>query len=76
MFSPNPLVLTVTEGSPFDFQVVLYQASGGQLLFLNEDSDPGFFGTFEQLQGPWDYAAVAGLVSGHHSAQPQGIPKH
>jgi len=63
MFSPSPLVMTVVEGSPFDFQVVLYQASGGQLLFLNEDNDPGFFGSLQQQGSLTDLLATSKVAA-------------
>jgi hypothetical protein len=45
--TPNPLDVTVG-GAPTDFDVVIYQASGGELFWLNEDIDSVFFGSFQQ----------------------------
>jgi hypothetical protein len=43
-----PLAISVVSGSPVDFSVVIYQASGGQLFWLDEDSSDLFFGPLEQ----------------------------
>jgi hypothetical protein len=43
-----PLAISVVSGSPFDFSVVIYQASGGQLFWLDEDGSDVFFGPLEQ----------------------------
>jgi len=37
--TPNPLAITVGDNSAVPFNVVIYQASGGQLFWLNEDYD-------------------------------------
>jgi hypothetical protein len=42
-----PLAITVA-GSENDFQVVIYQASGGQLFWLDEDSGSVFLGLLQQ----------------------------
>jgi len=45
--TPNPL--TVTVGSKtFDYDVVIYQASGNQLFWLDVDSTDSFLGPIEQ----------------------------
>ncbi len=51
MFAPNPLVITVPAGSPNDFQVIIYQTSGGLLFWLDEDSESLFLGPL-QREGP------------------------
>ena len=38
----------ITVGAPVDFNVVIYQASGGQLLWLDEDSNDLFLGSLQQ----------------------------
>jgi hypothetical protein len=47
--TPNPLVMTVG-GTTTDFTVAIYQASGGQLFWLDEDALSGmaFMGTLQQ----------------------------
>ena len=45
--TPNPLAITVS-GSTTDFDVVIYQASGGQLFWLNEDPTSVFLGLLQQ----------------------------
>jgi hypothetical protein len=45
---PNPLNITINKvTTPFD--VAIYQASGGELFWLNEDASSVFFGTLQQL---------------------------
>jgi hypothetical protein len=46
--TPNPLVITVA-GSPNDFDVVMYQANGQQLFWLDEDFTSVFLGSFQQF---------------------------
>ena len=43
----NPLILTVAQ-DPVDFDVVIYQASGTQLFWLNEDDYSIFLGPIQQ----------------------------
>ena len=43
-----PLTITVGSGSPVDFTVVIYQASGGQLFWVDEDDLWLFGGPLEQ----------------------------
>ena len=43
-----PLAISAVSGSPVDFSVVIYQASGGQLFWLDEDGSDLFFGPLEQ----------------------------
>jgi hypothetical protein len=44
---PNPLATTI-DGAPFSFDLVIYQASGGQLVWLNVDGDSVFLGPLEK----------------------------
>ncbi|MGA7559612.1 MAG: hypothetical protein WCF61_14190 [Terriglobales bacterium] len=44
----NPLVITVVPASPVDLRVVIYQASGGQLFWLDKDTFSVFLGPIEQ----------------------------
>jgi hypothetical protein len=46
-----PLVVTTGVGSPLDSSVIIYQASGGQLLWMSEDANDLFLGSLQQ-QGP------------------------
>jgi len=48
MFLPSPLVVTVGGGTPNNFLAVIYQANGGQLFWLEEDSISLFLGSLEQ----------------------------
>ncbi|MGA2964713.1 MAG: hypothetical protein ABSD64_00765, partial [Terriglobales bacterium] len=43
-----PLVIDAGAGSPVDLSVVIYQASGGELFWLSEDSNDLFFGSLQQ----------------------------
>jgi hypothetical protein len=43
-----PLAVTVGTDSPVDLSVVIYQASGGQLFWLDEDSSDLFLGSLQQ----------------------------
>lgn len=47
---PNPFVITLPPSSPFDFNVAIYQASGGLLFWLDEDNsgEQMFFGSLQQ----------------------------
>ncbi len=47
--TPNPLQVTLKGGIVEDFDVVVYQASGTELFWLNEDSSTEFFGPMLQL---------------------------
>jgi len=47
LYTPNPLVVSVTGSSEF-FDGVIYQASGGQLFWLDEDEETLFLGPLEQ----------------------------
>lgn len=44
----NPLQLTVS-GTAKDFDVVMYQANGGQLIWVDEDPSDVFLGTLQQF---------------------------
>jgi len=48
MFDENFFVITVVPDTPLDFDVVVYQASGTQAYWLNEDEDSIFLGPLEQ----------------------------
>jgi hypothetical protein len=53
--TPNPLQVTLKGGIVEDFDVVVYQASGTELFWLNEDSTTEFFGPllqFGSFSGP------------------------
>jgi hypothetical protein len=43
-----PLAVSAGAGSPVDLSVVIYQASGGELFWLSEDSNDLFFGSLQQ----------------------------
>jgi hypothetical protein len=47
-YTVTPLVITAVAGSPVDFQVAIYQASGGQLLWVDEDDSSLFLGSLQQ----------------------------
>jgi hypothetical protein len=55
MLSPNSFDITIGTGTPNAFDVVLYQANGQELLWINEDASSVFFGSL-QVQG-----SLAGL---------------
>jgi hypothetical protein len=57
-----PLNITAVAGSPVDFQVVIYQASGGQLFWMDEDNLSLFLGPLEQQ----------GSLTGLHAAKRAG----
>ena len=44
----NPLTITI-KGVPQEFDVVMYQANGDQIFWLNEDPASVFFGTWQQF---------------------------
>ena len=69
LFTPNYLLVTVAGSSGF-FDVVIYQASGGQLFWLNEDEDTLFLGPLEQ-QG-----SLAGVPGVKRSAAKSAKPKY
>jgi hypothetical protein len=48
MPSPTPMAITIVGGEPVDFTVVVYQASGEQLFWLDEDTDSLWLGPLEQ----------------------------
>jgi hypothetical protein len=43
-----PLAITLSGGSAVPFATVIYQASGGQLFWINEDEASLFLGTLQQ----------------------------
>lgn len=47
-YTMNPVAIQISGGTPQDFTVVVYQADGGQLFWLNEDSDSLWLGPLEQ----------------------------
>jgi len=65
----NQLVLTVG-GTQFGFNVVLYQANGGQLFWIEEDVFAGFLGPLEQ-QG-----SLSGLPAARLAEKTQTKHKH
>jgi hypothetical protein len=69
MFTPNPFVITAVADSPVDFQVVIYQANGGQLFWLDEDSTGVFLGSLQQ-QG-----SLTGLPAAKRAAAKSAKPK-
>jgi hypothetical protein len=60
-----PLNITAVAGSPVDFQVVIYQASGGQLFWMDEDNLSLFLGPIEQQ----------GSLTGLHAARAEANSK-
>jgi hypothetical protein len=56
-----PLAITIPGGSPVGLQVVIYQASGGQLFWMDEDG-------FSLFLGPLEQQVLAGL----HAAKRTG----
>lgn len=61
--TPNPLVVTVS-GTPFDFDLAIYQASGGLLFWLDEDSESVFLGSLQQQGTLTGLPAATNTVSG------------
>jgi|ERR1022692_1123341 hypothetical protein len=57
----NPLIITAA-ASPLDFNMVIYQASGGQLIWMDEDTFGNSVG-FLQQQG-----ALTGLPAARNAA--------
>ena len=45
---PNPLNVTISGTTTSSFDVVVYQASGGQLFGLDEDAISTFLGSLQQ----------------------------
>ena len=62
--TPNPLIITLPTdpNSRFDFNVTIYQANGGQLFWIGEDSFGTFLGPLEQ-QGSLSEPAAARRVT-------------
>jgi hypothetical protein len=70
---PNPLNVTVgTTTTPLD--VVIYQASGNQLLWLNEDYGSVFLGSL-QIQGPLPLTGIPAARKPAHPKARQGRSK-
>ncbi len=65
--TPNPFQITIN-GTPQDFDVVIYQASGGQLFWLDEDALSVFLGSLQQ-QG-----SLAGLPAIRRPLNPRSKP--
>jgi hypothetical protein len=63
MVSPNWLVITAVPGSPVNFTVVIYQASGGQLFWLNEDTDSLFLGSLQKQSATPSPLSAANAVA-------------
>ena len=55
--STPALEMTPVSGSPADFQVAIYQASGGQLYWIDEDTDSLFLGSVQSLSLSRSHAA-------------------
>jgi hypothetical protein len=70
--TPNPFVIALPTdpNTLLDFNVVIYQASGGQLFWMGEDAFGTFLGPLEQQQSltglPEARGAVAGTVPQQH----------
>jgi hypothetical protein len=65
-----PLTVTAIAGTPVPLQVAIYQASGGQLFWLEEDNFSLFLGPIQQ-QGP-----LTGLpASRRHAAKTRAKPR-
>lgn len=62
--TPNPFELTVS-GSTFDFDLAMYQASSGQLFWINEDSSTLFLGSLQQQ------SSLSGLPANKIAARPE-----
>src|SRR5579864_670091 len=54
---PNPLRVTIN-GKTSKFDMAIYQASGGQLLWLNEDSTSVFLGALQQQESLSEVPAI------------------
>ncbi len=52
IMAPNPFVTSVAGLAPVNNQVVLYQANGGQLFWLDADADSLFLGTLQKQALP------------------------
>jgi hypothetical protein len=65
-YTISPLSIAAVSGSPVDFTIAIYQASAGQLFWVNEDNDSLFLGPVQQ-QG-----SLAGIpVAGAKKAVPE-----
>jgi hypothetical protein len=54
----NPLAITISGGTPVDFPMVIYQASGGQLLWMAEDALNQSLGSLQQQSTTTPFPAV------------------
>ena len=59
----NPLAITITGGAPEDFNMVLYQTSGGQLFWMDEDSSSLSLGLLQQQSTSPPFPAAGNLKS-------------
>jgi hypothetical protein len=70
---PNPLEITVS-GTTSDFDLAIYQANGGQFLWINEDSGSLFLGSLQQQSSlvglPALKVAAMSAVSGEQQMEP------
>jgi hypothetical protein len=62
--TPNPLTISIKQ-VPQEFDVVMYQANGDQIFWLDEDAASVFFGTWQQF----------GAFTSPRSANPDGKDK-
>jgi hypothetical protein len=63
----NPLQLTVS-GTVKDFDVVMYQANGGQLIWVDEDPSDVFLGTLQQF-GSFTTLPKSGAATGRSKSK-------
>lgn len=54
----NPMAIQLSGGTPNDFIVVVYQANGGQLFWVNEDTSSLWLGPLEQQPANASFPAV------------------
>lgn len=66
--TPNPLELTIA-GTPWDFDVAIYQANGNQLVWVNTDATSIFLGFLESM------GSLNGL-SGASAAHEASVQSH
>jgi hypothetical protein len=59
----NPLAITVTGGTPKDFNMVLYQTSGGQFFWMEEDASSLSLGFLQQQSTSPPFPAAGNLKS-------------
>ncbi len=78
MFNPNPFQFTIDDQPPFVFQVVIYQAGGGQLFWLDENEFDVFVGPLEEQSStpPFPGGVVEAVVTAKRAASTQTKLKH